>query len=185
MQPRENVTLKRDTDAVLVPDGTEIVLSEGTNFIITQALGDTFTGITDRGAMVRIAGRDADALGKEIPASARAPEGPAPETEADLEAMVWERLSTCYDPEIPVNIVELGLVYSLDLSRRDDGKWKVVIAMTLTAPGCGMGEVLQIDAERKVRELPGVGEARVEIVFDPPWSMEMMSEAARLELGMA
>lgn len=185
MQPRENVNLKRDTDAVLVPDGVEIVLSEGTNFVITQALGDTFTGITDRGAMVRIAGRDADALGKEVPESALVPDGPPAETKEELETIVWERLATCYDPEIPVNIVELGLVYSLDIAKREDEAWKVDIAMTLTAPGCGMGEVLQVDAERKVKELPGVEEARVNIVFDPPWSMEMMSEAARLELGMS
>ncbi|MFT4569981.1 MAG: putative FeS assembly SUF system protein SufT [Hyphomicrobiaceae bacterium] len=185
MQPRENVTLKRDTDAVLVPDGTEIVLSEGTNFVITQALGDTFTGITDRGAMVRISGRDADSLGKEIPESAVAPTGSPAESKEALEALVWSRLATCYDPEIPVNIVELGLIYSVEIAKRDDDTWKVGIAMTLTAPGCGMGEVLQIDAERKVRELPGVEEATVGIVFDPPWSMEMMSEVARLELGMS
>jgi probable FeS assembly SUF system protein SufT len=185
MTPRENVNLHRDCDAIIVPDGTDIVLSEGTNFVITQSLGDTFTGITDRGAMVRIAGIDADALGKEVPETARAPTGPPAATKEELEALVWQRLSTCYDPEIPVNIVDLGLIYSCEITPVEPEQWKVEIAMTLTAPGCGMGEVLQVDARRKTAELPGVVSSEVFIVFDPPWSMEMMSEAARLELGMA
>lgn len=185
MTPRENVNLTRDCDAILVPDGTEIVLSEGTNFVITQSLGDTFTGITDRGAMVRIAGLDADALGKEIPETARVPSGPPAATKEELDALVWQRLATCYDPEIPVNIVDLGLIYSCEISGDRPGDWKVEVAMTLTAPGCGMGEVLQMDARRKIGALPGVVAAEVYVVFDPPWSMEMMSESARLELGMS
>jgi len=184
MEPRETLKLTRDCPAILVPDGIEITLSADANFTIIQALGDTFTGITERGAMVRIAGLDADALGKPVPELAKVPSGPAPETAAELETMVWDRLATCYDPEIPASIVDLGLIYSLAFDRTQDGNWRVDVAMTLTAPGCGMGEILQIDARRKVAELPGVEQAEVHIVFDPPWSMDMMTEAARLQLGM-
>jgi probable FeS assembly SUF system protein SufT len=185
MQQRETVTLLRDVDAILVPHGTEIGLSEGTEFTITQSLGDTFTGVTDRGIMVRINGRDADAIGRDVPEAARPSDAPPPRTREEVEARVWDRLRTCFDPEIPVNIVDLGLIYSCEVFEDEGGVWRVEVSMTLTAPGCGMGEVLQVDAERKVREIPGVHHCRVEVVFDPPWSMDMMTEAARLQLGMA
>jgi probable FeS assembly SUF system protein SufT len=178
MHQREYVTLTRDCDAVQVPEGTATRLHAGTEVAITQSLGGTYTVMTPYGLLVRIDERNADALGKEAP--------PAPETDeaGSLDDLVWAQLRKCYDPEIPVNIVDLGLVYDCTLSPADDGRSKAHIKMTLTAPGCGMGDVLTEDVRRRVEELSDVAEADVELVFDPQWSMEMMSEAARLELGM-
>jgi probable FeS assembly SUF system protein SufT len=176
---REQVTLARECEAILVPAGTPVTLPAGSQVTITQELGGDFTVVTSWGYMVRIAGEDADALGREAPA--RAGNGEAKEFS---EEAVWSALSTIYDPEIPVNIVDLGLIYGVESFPRPDGERRVDVRMTLTAPGCGMGEVLKQDVERKVGSLPGVDEVNVEVVFDPPWGPNMMSEAARLELGL-
>lgn len=176
----ETVALKRDVIATLIPAGTKVELPEGANAVITQALGGSYT-IQVEGHLFRIEGKDAEALGKE---PAKAIEVPADATDADLEKAVWAQLRTCYDPEIPIDIVELGLVYECKLEPLAEGKRKAVIRMTLTAPGCGMGDVLVDDVRSKLELIPTVAEADVELVFDPPWTRAMMSEAARLETGM-
>jgi probable FeS assembly SUF system protein SufT len=179
----DEITLRRDCPAVLIPAGTPITLQAGEPVVITQALGGSYTVII-HGNMARIDARDADALGKEPPANAPAETAAAPATGAVTEEQVLERLRTCYDPEIPVNIVDLGLVYDLQILPLPGGGNRVEIKMTLTAPGCGMGPVLQQDIEAKVSAIPGVKEAGVFLVWDPPWNRDMLSESARLELGM-
>jgi probable FeS assembly SUF system protein SufT len=175
MQASEYSYVRRECPAVQIPEGTPALLSQGTRVRITQALGGTYTVATERGYLFRIESRDADALGKTPGEPLNALDG------GSLEEQVWALLRTCYDPEIPINIVDLGLIYSCDIL---DGGKKVEIKMTLTAPGCGMGPILAQDVKDKVGALPGVEEADVEIVFDPPWNQNMMSEAARLDLGM-
>lgn len=183
MKPHEPITLIRDCEAIQIPSGTKMTLPEGTIVMITQSLGDTYTVTTDHGYMVRIAGKDADAMGLERTVTAAAPEQ-APSDPAELERLVWDQLRTCYDPEIPVNIVDLGLVYECVVRPLGDGGHRAEVKLTLTAPGCGMGGVLAADAQAKIGALPGIREANVEIVFEPQWNPGMMSEAARLELGM-
>jgi probable FeS assembly SUF system protein SufT len=175
--------LARDVPAVLIPSGEKTTIPAGTRLRIVHTRGGDFTVATLDGFMFRIEGRDADALGLSPPEA----EPAAPAADAapkSLEDQVWDQLRTCYDPEIPVNIVELGLVYKCELSDLPDGAKRVSIAMTLTAPGCGMGQVLADDVKRKVLTLPGIADADVQVVFDPPWNPTMMSESARLELGM-
>lgn len=179
-QDSEPVVLKRDVKAVVVPAGMEIDLAKGALVYLTQAMGGSFT-IYHEGNLFRIAGSDADALGKE---PVKPPELAADATDAELEETVWEQLRTCYDPEIPVNIVDLGLIYHVEVKPADDAGRKVMVHMTLTAPGCGMGEILVEDVREKVAIIPTVSDTEVELVFDPPWNREMMSEAARLELGV-
>jgi probable FeS assembly SUF system protein SufT len=190
----EPIILKRDCEAVLIPAGTKVTLQAGEPVTITQALGGSFTVII-HGNMARIAAGDADALGKEVPPSAPPPnveKSPAPVGTAGKDASpqivteeeVLNTLRTCYDPEIPVNIVDLGLVYDLQIVPLPDAGHRVEIKMTLTAPGCGMGPVLQQDVEGKVLALPGVKEAAVFLVWEPQWNREMLSEAAKLQLGM-
>jgi probable FeS assembly SUF system protein SufT len=181
MSLKETLILQRDVDVIYVPDGTPGTLSLGDIVLLHQALGGSYTVTTTQGRMARIAASDADALGKEAEALDTLSEGTDPES---VERNVWEVLKTIYDPEIPVNIVALGLVYSCRVTPAGEGLNDVAIQMTLTAPGCGMGPVLQFDAERAIRQLPGVNKATVEVVFDPPWAREMMSEEAKLELGM-
>jgi len=181
MTERETVALTRDVDIVTIPDGAVGMLRKGEQVTLHQALGDNFTVITDYGHMVRIAGADADALGKE----ARALRTLVTETDAEaIEKNCWEVMKTVYDPEIPVNIVDLGLVYQCRVEAVAENLHDVHIQMTLTAPGCGMGPVIQGDVERGVRALPGVHAVAVEVVLDPPWSREMMSEVAKLQLGL-
>jgi probable FeS assembly SUF system protein SufT len=176
----EPVTLGRDCPAVLIPAGDSITLPQGTTGFLTQALGGSFT-IYIEGNLFRIAGRDGDAIGKP---ALEAPDLPDDATEADLENAVWQQLRTCYDPEIPINIVELGLVYECKVERTQSGGRAVKIKMTLTAPGCGMGDILAQDVREKVEVIPTVERADVEVVFDPPWNRSMMSEEARLEAGL-
>jgi probable FeS assembly SUF system protein SufT len=176
----EPVTFARDCDAVLIPAGDRVKLPEGSTGFMTQALGGSFT-VYIEGNLFRIAGTDGDAIGKE---PLLAPEVPDDATEAEIEAAVWQQLRTCYDPEIPINIVELGLVYECKVERGDSGKRIVKIKMTLTAPGCGMGDILAQDVREKVEIIPTVERAEVELVFDPPWNQSMMSEEARLEAGL-
>jgi probable FeS assembly SUF system protein SufT len=183
MKSHEPITLTRDCEVIQIPNGTKMVLTAGTIVMITQSLGDTYTVTTDQGYMVRIAGKDADAIGFERSAAAAASQE-APSTPEDLEKLVWDQLRTCFDPEIPVNIVDLGLVYECNLRPLDEGGHRAEVKITLTAPGCGMGGVLAADAQSKIAALPGIRETNVEVVFEPQWNPAMMSEAARLELGM-
>ena len=177
---REARTLSRDVEVAAIPYGDKLTLTAGAAVYITQALGGSYTVMTDHGYMVRIEGKDADAIGEEPT---------KPVTEADvagktLGQLAWEQLKTCFDPEIPVNIVDLGLVYKCEAEPLPEGGEKVTVQFTLTAPGCGMGQVVVSDVERKLRALPGVHEVKVDLVFDPPWGPEMMSEAAKLSVGL-
>ncbi len=172
------VFLLRDVDAWLIPSGARIYLQKDTEVVITQELGDTYT-VNIYGNLARIDGKDADALGKEVK-SVMTELG----EDTHIEDLIWAQLKTCYDPEIPVNIVDLGLIYSCNVTTLADEKYQVEIKMTLTAPGCGMGPVLAGDVKQKILSLPNVGEVNVEIVFDPPWDRSMMSDAAKLELGL-
>lgn len=176
----EPVKFERDCAAVLVPQGEKVTLPAGSVGYITQALGGSFTVFVE-GNLFRLAGEDADAIGKESPEAIEVSENAGDD---EIEKLVWEQLRTCFDPEIPVNIVELGLVYTVELGRRDDGERKVDVRMTLTAPACGMGDILVDDVRSKVERVPTIVEADVELVFDPPWNQSMMSEAAKLETGM-
>lgn len=181
MAEREIIALTRDVAIVTIPDGATGRLRQGEEVTVHQALGSNYTVITAYGHMVRIAGGDADALGKE-PNQLHTL---VSETSAEaVENNCWEVMKTVYDPEIPVNIVDLGLVYSCDVNPAGNGLHDVHIKMTLTAPGCGMGPMIQSDVERSIRALPGVADVAIEIVLDPPWSRDMMSEIAKLQLGL-
>ena len=179
-RPRESVTLAREVRAERIPDGSLMVLAAGTPAQITQALGSSFTLLVD-GQLARVRGADADAIGKSVPAAPALPEHVGIE---DVNELVWQTLRTCYDPEIPIDIVELGLVYGCDVQPLEDGRAKVTIQMTLTAPGCGMGESIAEEVCDKVLALPCVAEATVDLVFDPPWDRYRLSEMARLALGL-
>lgn len=176
----EPFTLVRDCSAVMVPQGEVVTLPAGQIGYITQALGGSFTVYVE-GNLFRIAGDDADALGKERPAPI---EVPADATNEDVEKLAWDQLRTVFDPEIPVNVVDLGLVYDLSLEQVESGERKVYVKLTLTAPGCGMGDILVDDARTKLEMIPTITEADVDLVFDPPWTHSMMSDAAKLETGM-
>ena len=172
------IPLLREVEAIQIPSGDKTVLAAETPVIITQALGGAFTvHVGNRSGLFRIAGKDGDALGQAVLETGAVTDGPF-----DVEK-VWEQLRNCYDPEIPVNIVDLGLIYSLDVSDEDKGK-RVSVKMTLTAPGCGMGPSLAADAEQRMLTVAGVASANVELVWDPPWSPERISPAGRERLGM-
>lgn len=177
---REESVLSRDVEVTAIPYGDRLTLKSGSPVIITQALGGAYTLVTMQGYMVRLDGTDADAVGKE----AQAPPSEEDLKNRSLDEMVWDQLKTCYDPEIPVNIVELGLVHSAEVVPLEEGGQKVAVRFTLTAPGCGMGDVLRQDIERKVLTIPGIKEADVQVQLDPPWDMSKMSDAARLQLGL-
>jgi len=176
----EPITIERDVTAVIIPVGEPVTLRAGTSGFITQALGGSFTVYVE-GNLFRIAGADADALGKEP-----VPPPPIPDnaTDKDIEDVIWAQLRTCYDPEIPVNIVDLGLIYRCEIDSRPDGQRSVNVDMTLTAPGCGMGEILVQDAQEKIAVIPTIADVRVDLVFDPPWNQSMMSDEARLQTGL-
>ena len=178
----EFVNLTRPCEAVKIPSGERITLPAGTECVVTQALGGSFTvQVRSHGGLFRIAGADAEAIGREIPRDvASADAAPA----ADVEQAVEGALRTCYDPEIPVNIVDLGLVYDTRIVPENDGTSRVEIKMTLTAQGCGMGGAIAADAEDKLRALPGISSARVDIVWDPPWNPRMISDEGRRKLGI-
>jgi len=176
----ERVELTRECEAVQVPLGSPITLEKGLEVFITQSLGGSFTvQVPAYGGLYRITGKDADALGKSSEDAA----SPA-SASGDLEAMVWEQLKTCYDPEIPVNIVDLGLVYAMEVAPVDGGAKRVDVKMTLTALGCPMAGEVMSDVRDHLLQLDGVEEAGVELVYEPPWSPERMTEDARWELGM-
>ncbi|MGQ0657785.1 MAG: putative Fe-S cluster assembly protein SufT [Chromatiales bacterium] len=182
VNPYQPVTVARDCDAVLIPSGTPILIQGGTTVYVTQALGGSVT-VNVNGNLARIAGKDLDALGME---SELELVGAGDRADGSVdENLVWTQLRTCYDPEIPINIVDLGLVYRCDISPLPDGKGnRVDVVMTLTAPGCGMGQFLVEDVRAKLEQVPNVNEVNVELTFHPPWNQEMMSEAARLQTGM-
>lgn len=176
----EPVTIQRDVEAVIVPAGVAVTLRAGKTGFITQALGGSFTVYVE-GNLFRIAGKNADAIGRE---PALDIEVPADATDEDIKKLVWDQMRLCFDPEIPVNIVELGLIYDCQIEVDANGERIAKIAMTLTAPGCGMGEVLVADVREKVEIIPTIKRAEVELTFDPPWNQTMMSEVARLQTGM-
>jgi probable FeS assembly SUF system protein SufT len=173
----EYINLKRDTEAIEIPAGTARVLPALTRVRVSQFLGSGYTVITDGGYMCRIDAKDADALGFALPAVQEKSEG------VFSEKLVWDQLKTVFDPEIPVNIVDLGLIYSCDILDAEDGGKRIGVKMSMTAPGCGMGNVLKADVETKLRRLPEVKDVQVEVVFDPPWHAGLMSEGAKLQLG--
>src|SRR5678816_1599317 len=175
-----SITLSRNVDAIQIPSGNHIELPAGTEVLITQELGESFTVyVTHQAGLFRIQGKDADAVGRELRAT-ESSDGPF-----SVEK-VWDQLRECYDPEIPVNIVDLGLVYAVDVENDESGKGqRVNVKMTLTAPGCGMGPTLARDAEQRLMTVPGVASANVELVWDPPWSPELISQAGKEKLGMA
>lgn len=179
------VRLARDCPAVLVPWGTAVTLEAGDYAQVTQRLGGTFTVMVN-GSLYRIPGSEADALGLEADAAqeivTRAADG-SYGREA-VEAAAWNQLATCYDPEIPIDIVNLGLVYACELTPLPGGRFRIDVRMTLTAPGCGMGMMIADEAKAKLEAIPGVEEVHVRLVWDPPWSRDMMSEGARLEMGL-
>ena len=184
MQNVTSVELTRDCEAVQIPAGHSATLRAGTPVDITQTLGGTYT-VHAAGALYRIAGKNADALGLQTPdAEARTASAEGPASQEDLEKNVWDTLKTCYDPDIPVNIVDLGLVYDMHLEAQPDGRHKVSVKMTLTAPGCGMGSAIAGDAQQKLLYLPGVEAADVEIVWDPPWHQSMITSEGRRILGL-
>jgi probable FeS assembly SUF system protein SufT len=179
MRMQKEVITTREFEATEIPSGMKIKIPEGTNVAITQSLGGSYTIMTPYGYMARVDGKDADAIGEEtVTADAEAAAGKTP------EELAWDQLRTCYDPEIPVNIVDLGLVYKCEVAPRPEGGNKADVRFTLTAPGCGMGDVLKDDIKNKLLAVPGIDDAEVQVLFDPPWNMSMMSDAAKLQLGM-
>ena len=184
MDENKPIILNRDCDAILIPVGTPLSLSEGTSVLITQALGGSYT-VNVNGNLARIDAKNADALGFDIKDNIDL------DTKKEItgdgvvdEEFVWQQLKTCYDPEIPINIVELGLIYQCDITPLGADGNQVDITMTLTSPGCGMGDYLAEDIRLKISNLPNVSKVNVDVTFDPPWSYDMMSEAAKLETGM-
>lgn len=173
-------TFERDCEVVMIPSGDEVTIPAGSVGYITQSLGGSFTVFVD-GNLFRVAGIDADAIGREPVTPPSLPDGA---TDEDVERLLWDQLKTCYDPEIPVNIVDLGLVYRCDLGTDDKGDRVVSVEITLTAPGCGMGDILVDDVRSKLELVPTIARVDVELTFDPPWNHSMMSEVARLETGM-
>lgn len=186
MNMNEIIRLSRDCEATMIPAGNKIMIPKGTQARITQSLGGSYTVVTDHGYMVRIADRDADAIGKEVPKEAQASSDAIVEIPdfEKVKEMVWAQMKTCYDPEIPVNIVDLGLIYVCEVAPIPEGGYKVHVEMTLTAPGCGMGEVLKGDVARKIMNVPGVKAVNVQLVWEPQWDQSRMSDAAKLQLNM-
>jgi probable FeS assembly SUF system protein SufT len=185
MSSENTRTLTRDVTASVIPEGQNVTLPKDGEVIVTHRLGGNFTVLYQHG-MFRIAGKEADALGEEIPAEA----APTPEADAAAaadgppdEGRLWEALKQVYDPEIPVNIVDLGLVYNLVVDTHGEA-YRVNVDMTLTAPGCGMGPVIADDAKQRVLGVPGVADAEINLVWDPPWNQEMISEEGKMQLGL-
>lgn len=182
MNLHEPITLLRDCDAILIPSGTHLALQAGTVVFITQALGGNYT-VNVNGNLAQIGARDADALGFASSAPVTAA-GHAAKPGPVQEELLWDQMRTCYDPEIPVNIVDLGLIYECSVTPLPDQGNRVDVRMTLTAPGCGMGQFLAEDVRSKLLQVPNVTDVNVDLTFDPPWSQDRMSEAARLQTGM-
>jgi probable FeS assembly SUF system protein SufT len=185
MNREKSIIVTRDCPAVMIPSGERTTLIPGSSVWLTQSLGGTYTVMTDRGYMVRIDGMDGDAIGM-----ARLPESPheaagAADSDEEIERRVWEQLKSCFDPEIPVNIVDLGLIYYCAVTPLSGGGYKAAVRFTLTAQGCGMGQFLKADIQKKLLGVSGVQEVDVEIVWDPPWNQSMISGAAKQQLGIS
>lgn len=179
MNPNEPIKLRRSCEVILIPSGEKISLETGTEVRITQALGGTYTITTENGLMARIGSEDIDALGVS-PSQDKSKTA----TGKPISELVWDQLKTCYDPEIPANIVDLGLIYECKVIPAPDGRHNVDVKMTLTAPGCGMGASIAMDAKSKIAQVPGVKNVNVELVWDPPWNPGLMSEHAKQKLGL-
>lgn len=182
MSSASDRVLLRECEVTIVPSGDKVRLPKDTAVTITHRLGDNFT-VTSSLGMFRIAGKDADALGEEVKSVTSAQEA-GDHSGPPSEEAIWEQLKTVYDPEIPVNIVDLGLVYSMDVKEEEGNRYTLNIAITLTAPGCGMGPAIAADAKERVLSVPGVADAAVEIVWDPPWTQDMISEEGKMQLGL-
>jgi probable FeS assembly SUF system protein SufT len=179
MSHQSSAITTRDVEVTRIPSGERITLPTGTEVLITQALGGSFTILVpSQAGLYRIEGQDADAIGQAATLGSETP------TDGDLEQAAWDQLKTCYDPEIPVNIVDLGLVYSLSIKPHQEGGSEVNVQMTLTAPGCGMGPILASEARQKILTLDGVTDANVDLVWDPPWTPDRISEEGKQKLGM-
>jgi probable FeS assembly SUF system protein SufT len=179
MQPEKPMTVKRDCDVLMIPSGEKLTLVSGSTVWLTQSLGGSYTVMTDRGYTVRVEGKDADAI-----LDGQSGQTYSANNIEAVESRVWEQLRSCFDPEIPVNIVELGLIYDCSVMSVENA-YRASVKFTLTARGCGMGEVLKRDIAAKLLAIPGVQQAEVELVWDPPWSQSRISAAAKLQLGMA
>jgi probable FeS assembly SUF system protein SufT len=180
MSHESSATTARDVEVTRIPSGEKITLPANTQIVITQALGGSFTILVpSQAGLYRIEGSDADAIGQVSSAGAEKP------VDGNLEQAAWNQLKTCYDPEIPVNIVDLGLVYALDVKSREGGGYDINVQMTLTAPGCGMGPIIASEARQKILTIDGVADANVDLVWDPPWSPDRISEEGKQKLGMA
>ena len=178
----EPIMLSRDVEASVIPIGTRVTLQKGEQATITQSLGGSYTVVVN-GNMFRIEGKDADALGVEV-VEKKTGAASGPVTQEQVEKEIWNQLRTCYDPEIPVNVVDLGLIYDCHIEPIAASSYRVEVKMTLTAPGCGMGPVLQQDVQNKLLSLESVDDVAVELVWEPPWNQSMLSEAAKLQLGL-
>ena len=187
MNFNEPITLTRDVEGHIIPDGTKVTLEKGEQAVITQSLGGNYTVVVN-GNMFRLEAKDADALGLEVVAKSTANKTTKTGTPATVEEITeeaWNQMRTCYDPEIPTNIVDLGLVYDCHFEPLDaPDRYKAQVQMTLTAPGCGMGGVISEEVRNKLLAIAGIDEANVEVVFEPLWNQGMMSEAAQLQLGL-
>ncbi len=182
MHENTEFTLSRDVEAIQIPSGQKFTIAAGTKGVVTQTLGGSYTIATPHG-LSRVAEKDLDALGLEKPQTTPTEKSATSNGEVSQEA-VWNQLKQCFDPEIPVNIVDLGLVYDCRLIDKPEGGKKVEVKMTLTAPGCGMGPAIAHDAQSKILSIDGIDEADVQLVWDPPWNQNMISEAGRMKLGM-
>ena len=185
MNSEKPITVKRDCSAVMIPSGETTVLAAGSCVWLTQSLGGTYTVMTDRGYMARIDGVDGDAIGMAQAAVSRPDEPPASDSLEEVEKHVWDQLRCCFDPEIPVNIVDLGLIYYCAVTPLSDGGYKAAVRFTLTAQGCGMGQFLKADMQRKLMSVSGVREVDIELVWDPPWNQSRISGAAKQQLGIS
>jgi probable FeS assembly SUF system protein SufT len=184
MSTEKPIILRRDCRAVMIPSGEAVSLSAGSAVWLTQALGGGFTVMTDHGYSVRIDGQDGDALGLEGDAAFQAGVATGVVTNGSIEDRVWQQLRSCFDPEIPVNIVELGLIYDCRIDTLADDRYRVVVRFTLTSPGCGMGQFLKEDMRKKLLSIAGVYEADVELVWEPAWNQSMISPSAKQQLGI-
>lgn len=183
MSTEKPISLRRNCLAIMIPSGERIPLSAGATVWLTQALGGSYTVMTERGYSARIDGNDSDALGLTAPQSQDSP-GRGDASPGSLRDLVWQELRSCFDPEIPVNIVDLGLIYGCDVQALSSGGHKAIVRFTLTAQGCGMGQFLKRDIERKLQSVPGIEEIDVELVWDPPWNQSMISASAKQQLGI-
>jgi probable FeS assembly SUF system protein SufT len=184
MNSEQPITLKRDCYAVMVPSGEKITLRAGISVWLTQNLGGSYTVMSDHGYTVRINGDDGDALGMGRTVDVKAEEPAFVESAEEIEKLVWNQLRSCFDPEIPVNIVDLGLIYDCTVTSLSAGGYKAVVRFTLTAQGCGMGQFLKEDIRSKLLAVSGIREADIELVWDPPWNQTMISGSAKLQLGI-